>query len=180
MAKVMNKFKDLDRLEEAIIYQSKAVEAFSNLEKYADSDYLAQLVMTLSEFQDKVGQTDDALNSLRIVEKIYKNNYTEVHAKTCKVKRNISLLCLKSDLNDDALHELRQVEDLERTLYGENSTQLGKTYKVIGTIHLLNKNHAESREYLLKAQSIFEQKGLLKLLKEVKQKLKLLSPNRIN
>jgi hypothetical protein len=41
MAKVMNKFKDLDRLEEAIIYQSKAVEAFSNLEKYADSDYLA-------------------------------------------------------------------------------------------------------------------------------------------
>ena len=176
----MNKFKDLDRLEEAIIYQSKAVEAFSNLEKYADSDYLAQLVMTLSEFQDKVGQTDDALNSLRIVEKIYKNNYTEVHAKTCKVKRNISLLCLKSDLNDDALHELRQVEDLERTLYGENSTQLGKTYKVIGTIHLLNKNHAESREYLLKAQSIFEQKGLLKLLKEVKQKLKLLSPNRIN
>lgn len=78
--------------------------------------------MTLSEFQDKVGQIDDALNSLRIVEKIYKNNYTEVHAKTCKVKRNISLLCLKSDLNEDALYELRQVEDLERTLYGEHST----------------------------------------------------------
>lgn len=179
MAKVLNKFKDIDRLEEAIIYQTKAVQCFSNLEKYADSDYLASLVMSLSEFQDKVGQIDNALNSLRIVEKIYKNNYTEVHAKTCKVKRNISLLCLKSDLNEDALYELRQVEDLERTLYGENSTQLGKTYKVIGTIHLLNKNHSESREYLLKAQSIFEQKGLLKLLKEVKQKLKLLSPNRI-
>jgi len=100
--------------------------------------------------------TEDALNSLRIVEKIYKNNYTEVHAKTCKVKRNISLLCLKTDQNDEALAELRQVEDLERTLYGESSTQLGKTYKVIGTIHLLNKNHNEARDYLLKAQSIFE------------------------
>ena len=136
--------------------------------------------MTLSEFQDKANQTEDALNSLKIVEKIYKNNYTEVHAKTCKVKRNISLLCLKTDQNDEALAELRQVEDLERTLYGESSTQLGKTYKVIGTIHLLNKNHNEARDYLLKAQSIFEQKGLLKLLKEVKQKLKLLNPTKFN
>jgi len=120
------------------------------------------------------------MNSLRLVEKIYRNNYSEVHAKTCKVKRNISLLCLKSDQNEAALDELRQVEDLERTLYGETSTQLGKTYKVIGTIHLLNKNYQEARDYLIKAQHIFEQKGLLKLLKEVKQKLKLLNPNKLN
>lgn len=89
-------------------------------------------------------------------------------------------MCLKSDQNEAALDELKQVEDLERALYGENSTKLGKTYKVIGTIHLLNKNHSEAREYLLKAQSIFEQKGLLKLLKEVKQKLKLMNPNKLN
>lgn len=103
-----------------------------------------------------------------------------MHAKTCKVKRNISLLCLKSDQNFAALEELRQVEDLERTLYGETSTQLGKTYKVIGTIHLLNKNHLEAKEYLMKAQNIFEQKGQLKLLKEVKGKLKLLTPGKLN
>lgn len=78
--------------------------------------------MNLSELQDKANMTAEALNSLRIVEKIYKNNYSEVHAKTCKVKRNISLLCLKSDQNFAALEELRQVEDLERTLYGETST----------------------------------------------------------
>jgi len=112
--------------------------------------------MSLSEFQDKADLFSDALHSLRVVEKIFKNNYTDVHAKTCKVKRNISLLCLKTDMNKEALTELRQVEDLERTLYGESSTQLGKTYKVIGTIHLLNKDHSEAREYLLKAQSIFE------------------------
>ena len=179
MARVLNKSKEdvQSNLLEAIEYQSKAVMSFSGLEKYADTDYLAGIIMQLSELQDKAGQTEDALESLRIVEKIYKNNYSDVHAKTCKVKRNISLLCLKSDRNDDALNELREVEDLERALYGESSNQVGKTYKVIGTIHLLNKNNLEAREYLQKAQAIFEQKGLLKLLKEVKHKLKLLNPD---
>jgi hypothetical protein len=78
--------------------------------------------MNLSEFQDKSNLIEDALSSLRLVEKIYKNIYSEVHAKTCKVKRNISLLYLKSDQNEAALKELRGVEDLERTLFGETST----------------------------------------------------------
>ena len=50
---------------------------------------------------------------------------------------------------------------------------------MIGTIYLLNKNHMEARDYLLKAQSIFEQRGQLKLLKEVKTKLKLLTPGKM-
>jgi len=122
MARILNKSKDDKNLDLAIQYQSKAVESFINLEKYADTDYLAQIVMTLSELQDKKGLLDDALSSLRLVEKIYKSIYTEVHAKTCKVKRNISLLCLKQDQNEEALAELGEVEDLERTLYGETST----------------------------------------------------------
>lgn len=179
IAKIHSKNKE-NGLDQAIYFQSKAVEAFLSLEKYADTDYLAQILMSLSEFQDKQNMIEDALSSLRMVEKIFKNNYSEVHAKTCKVKRNISLLYLKSDQNELALRELRQVEELERTLFGESSTQLGKTYKVIGTIHLLNKNHLDAREYLLKAQNIFEQKGLLKLLKEVKQKIKITNPNVLN
>ena len=46
MAKVQSKAKNMD---EAIAYQSKAFETFSQLEKYADTDYLAQIVMNLSE-----------------------------------------------------------------------------------------------------------------------------------
>ena len=123
----------------------------------------------------------EALNSLREVERIFEHNHgDEISAKICKVKRNISLLCLKLDENAAALDELKQVEDLERALYGENSTQLGKTYKVIGTIHLLNKSHADAREYLGRAQAIFELKGQIKLLKEVKSKLRLLQPGRYN
>jgi hypothetical protein len=47
MARVLNKSKDdvQSNLLEAIEYQSKAVEAFSALEKYADTDYLAGIIM---------------------------------------------------------------------------------------------------------------------------------------
>lgn len=48
MAKVLSKNKD-SGLDQAILYQSKAVEAFLSLEKYADTDYLAEILMTLSD-----------------------------------------------------------------------------------------------------------------------------------
>jgi hypothetical protein len=54
---------------------------------------------------------------------------------------------------------------------------LAKTFKVIGTLYIINSNPSEARDYLNKAHSIFESKGLLKLLKEVKSKLKMLSSN---
>lgn len=41
--------KDMNKLKEAIIFQQKAVDAFSSLEKYADTDYLAQIILTLSD-----------------------------------------------------------------------------------------------------------------------------------
>ena len=41
----------------AIESQQKAMDTFARLEKYADTDYLAQIVMTLSEFQDKAEMT---------------------------------------------------------------------------------------------------------------------------
>jgi len=47
MARVFFKAKDL---EQAIQSQAKAVDTFSNLEKYADTDYLAELIMSLSEY----------------------------------------------------------------------------------------------------------------------------------
>ncbi len=41
---------------------------------------------------------------------ILEENYGEVDRRTCKVKRNISLLYLKSNQYELALDELRQVE----------------------------------------------------------------------
>ena len=57
------------------------------------------------------------------------------------------------------------------TLYGDRSGNLAKTYKVIGTLYIIQNMNQEAKEYLLKAQSIFEQRGLQKMLKEVKKLL---------
>lgn len=112
---------------------------------------------------------------LKQAEQIYEMNYSMVDKRTCKVKRNVALLYLKSNRYDEALDELKEVEELERTLYGDASVQLGKTYKVIGTLYIINSNPQEAREYLMRAHGIFEAKGLVKLLKEVKSKIKMLN-----
>ena len=54
---------------------------------------------------------------------------------------------------------------------------IAKTYKVIGTLYMIDNppKPQEAKEYLLRAQSIFEQRGLPKMLKEVKEKIKLIN-----
>ena len=172
LAQAQLKKKDFN---EAISFQQKALKVFSELENYSDTDNIAGIAMTLSEWLEKVEKLEEALEALKQAEQIYEYNYSLVDKRTCKVKRNISLLYLKSNRYDEALEELKEVEELEKTLYGDNSVQLGKTYKVIGTLYIINNNPPEAREYLMKAHAIFEAKGLLKLLKEVKSKLKMLN-----
>jgi hypothetical protein len=60
-------------------------------------------------------------------------------------------------------------------LYGDMSLNLGKTYKVIGTLYIIQNQPVEARDYLQRALAIFELKGNVKVQKEVKAKLKLLS-----
>jgi hypothetical protein len=46
---------------------------------------------------------------------------------------------------------------------------------VIGTLYIIASNPSDARDYLMRAHGIFEAKGMLKLLKEVKSKLKMLN-----
>ncbi len=68
-------------------------------------------------------------------------------------------------------------QELETTLHGDQSVNIAKTCKVIGTLYILDNppKPREAKEYLLRAQSIFEQRGLQKMLKEVKEKVKLIN-----
>ena len=100
--------------------------------------------------------------------------YGAVDKKTSKIKRDMALLLLKSNQYDEALNEVIQVEEQEKSLYGETSLQLGRTYKLIGTLYILRRKQNEAKVYLQKAQTIFELKGATKLLKEVKNKLNIL------
>ena len=58
-------------------------------------------------------------------------------------------------------------------MHGERSVNIAKTFKVIGTLYMIDNppKPQEAKEYLLRAQSIFEQRGLPKMLKEVKEKI---------
>jgi tetratricopeptide (TPR) repeat protein len=129
---------------------------------------------TLSEWYSKVDKLDEAINWLRETEKLFEYIYGAVDKKTTKIKRDIALLLLKDNKYDEALNEVMQVEQQEKQLYGETSLQLGRTYKLIGTLFILRRMQSDAKTYLQKAQTIFELKGANKLLKEVKTKLNML------
>ena len=47
---------------------------------------------------------------------------------------------LKREKYNEAINELEDVLEIEDKVYGQNSVQVGKTMKVLGTIHLSSKN----------------------------------------
>lgn len=55
------------------------------------------MLITLAEMQEQAEGFSDALSSLMQAKLILEENYGEVDRRTCKVKRNISLLYLKSN-----------------------------------------------------------------------------------
>lgn len=107
LAKVYLKKKDFT---EAINYQRKSLEVYQELENFSNTDLIAEIAITLSEWLEKVDNLEEALKSLKQAEQIYEYNYSVVDKRTCKIKRNISLLYLKSNLYDEALEELKEVE----------------------------------------------------------------------
>ena len=64
------------------------------------------------------------------------------------------------------------MQDLEIRLYGDRSLNLARTYKVLGTLFTAQNQPTEARDFLMRAYSIFEQRGHLKMQKEVKARLK--------
>ena len=77
-----------------------------------DPRHLANMAITLSEWSEKNNYLDEALHALRKAERIYESSFGVMDKKTCKIKRNISLLLLKANKYDEALEELVEVEVL--------------------------------------------------------------------
>ena len=73
----------------------RAFDIFSQLEKFSNTDFLAQIGITLGDYQEKAEDFVGALESLIQAKGILEDNYSVVDKRTCKVKRNISLLYLK-------------------------------------------------------------------------------------
>jgi len=107
---------------------------FQVLEKYAASDFMASIMCTLADIQEKSGNLEQALNSLFEARSILVGVYSDMDKRTSKVRRNISLLLLKIGKHQEALDEMKHVEEVEQTLFGERSVNYAKTLKVIGTL----------------------------------------------
>jgi tetratricopeptide (TPR) repeat protein len=98
---------------EAIEQQTKAFAVFNEIDKFQNSDVITGILVNLAEMHESGDQFDQALNCLMQAKQILEDNYGTVDRRTCKVKRNISLLYLKSNKYDLALQELKEVEELE-------------------------------------------------------------------
>ena len=85
---------------------------------------------------------------LRKVEDIYTFTYGAVDRRTVKVKRSIALFLLKISDYSKALEVLTEVEEVEKTIFGDDSLQIAKTLKVIGTIQIIINRPLEARESL--------------------------------
>ena len=179
MAKIHARRRDVAM---AIGDQSKAQQVYEKQEKYQGTDFIAGIATQLSTWQEQTGLIDESLVNLNKALEIYEGAYGLEDVRTCKIKRNVALVYLRGNKFEDALKELKEVESLERILYGDTSSNVAKTQKVIGTLMIIMNNTPDqklvstedAREYLMQAHSIFEQRGMLKQLRETKQKLKLL------
>lgn len=58
IASIHHKKKDFG---EAITFQTKALQVFNGLEKFANTEFLAAISITLAEIQEKAEKFDDAL-----------------------------------------------------------------------------------------------------------------------
>lgn len=83
---------------------------FNEIDKFTNSDIITGILVNLAEMQESADKFDQALNCLVQAKQILEQNYGQVDRRTCKVKRNISLLYLKQNRYDLALNELKQVE----------------------------------------------------------------------
>jgi len=62
-------------------------------------------------------------------------------------------------------------QEIEGEVYGENSLEVAKTAKIVGTIHILSQNFDRASRYLAQSFKIFSQNGAKKQMQEVSEKL---------
>ena len=80
---------------------------------------------------------ESAYNNLCKALEIYERSYGVYDIRTCKIKRNLALVYIGDKQFDKAQKELLEVQDLERFLYGEYSSELAKTLKIIGSLMII-------------------------------------------
>jgi len=141
-------------LEEAISVQSTAVKRLESGNSFPS--LLVETQMRLSQWLDEDKKPHEALETMQSAEKTVMDNLGMDDSKAIEVKREVALLHLKIGDQETALQYLNDVHFLERKLYGSQSTQVARTLKALGTVHLSRKTYNDAEQCLQQALQIFE------------------------
>ncbi|CAD7941934.1 unnamed protein product [Amoebophrya sp. A120] len=159
--------------EEALSLQQSVVDKVIKVGKYPN--LATDAALRLAKWTD----TKTALDRLRDVEHLLRNHDAH-HPRMVEIKRELALLLIKRREHDQALEYLADVQKLERGLYGQQSVQLARTLKAMGTVYMLKGNsyQSEAVDALRASLAIFEgnPSTSVAVIQDVKQKLQTLHP----
>ncbi|EAS03945.2 tetratricopeptide repeat protein (macronuclear) [Tetrahymena thermophila SB210] len=166
-----------DDYQNAIDDQTRAIQALIDQE-YDDPDYVAGLLLTLSKYQQKASKIDDQIDSLQKVKCIYIQVYGFKDKRLIKVMRQLSMILLQNNYYEETINELKEIKKAECAAFGEKSTEVAKTLRIIGTVQILqNRQEKEFKDEIKRnfkeAKEIFENNRLKDLAYEMEQKIKM-------
>jgi len=119
---------------------------------------LVESLTQLARWLETSGREHDkeALEALQDAETIVEESFGKEDPRIVEIKRDIALLYLKMSNHEVALQYLQHVEYLERRLHGSQATNVARTLKALGTVHMVRHNVGEAEQCLLQALRIFE------------------------
>eukprot|EP00444_Apocalathium_aciculiferum_P004000 CAMPEP_0183403998 /NCGR_PEP_ID=MMETSP0370-20130417/14920_1 /TAXON_ID=268820 /ORGANISM="Peridinium aciculiferum, Strain PAER-2" /LENGTH=383 /DNA_ID=CAMNT_0025585811 /DNA_START=1 /DNA_END=1152 /DNA_ORIENTATION=- len=119
---------------------------------------LIDALSQMARWLEGAGREHDssALESLKSAEQVADQELDKEDPKVVEIKRDIALLQLKMGNTDIALEYLQEVEYLERRLHGSQSTNVARTLKALGTVHMVRHNMEDSERCFQMALRIFE------------------------
>jgi len=144
------------RSEQALFEQNKSVQTLRQIGTCPG--LLVESLSQLARWLENQGRENDkeALACLQEAETIVEESFGKEDPRIVEIKRDIALLYLKMSNQEVALQYLQHVEYLERRLHGSQSTNVARTLKALGTVHMVRRNVGEAEQCLLQALRIFE------------------------
>lgn len=116
-----------------------------------------------------------AIDAFREAEKIYIQNNGMISKVASKLKRKICGVLVKIEEYEEAVKECKELEEIDKSLYGEYSSQYAKDLKVIGTVSMIISKNLEALKYFNKALEVYTRLRNSKAVKEVRSKLETLT-----
>lgn len=139
-------------------------------ENYPKPEEVAELYASLSDFYERIGNSESALTCIQKVRTLYEELYSPEDKKVIKARRKIATALLKSERYKEAVTELLEIAKLEEKVFGE-TLQLARTLKLLGTVYS-SLGIGDSKVYLKRAMNVFQSCGNKKQAQEIKEKLR--------